>query len=119
MTLKEHIENISIDFDKALWERDECTECVEKSELTDAYGEMRFADKNDQISKYIRIHYKTEIDEIIKLLFDKPYWRMKHPKLIISVTGGAQVTVSELVRNILCRGLVKAASSTGKFKIFK
>lgn len=119
MTLKEHIENVSISSNKTLWQRDECTECVEKSQLTDAYGDIRFVDKNDQISKYIRIHYKTEIDEIIKLLFDKCYWRMKHPKLLISVTGGAQVAVSELVRDTLCRGLVKAASSTGKIIIKK
>ncbi|RNA11750.1 transient receptor potential cation channel subfamily M member 2-like [Brachionus plicatilis] len=90
------------------WTRDTCTR---PGGITNAYGGIRFADKNE-ISKYIRVYYRTEMDKMISLLFGKSYWHMKPPKLLISVTGGAQVAVSELVRDILCKGLVKAATST-------
>lgn len=92
-----------------IWERDTCTK---PGGITDAFGGIRFIDKNDEISKYIRVYYKTEMEKMITLLFEKSYWNMNSPRLLISVTGGAQVAVSELVRDTLCKGLVKAASST-------
>jgi hypothetical protein len=56
--------------------------------------------------------------KIKKLLFGKSFWALKPPKLIISVTGGADIKsgdgISKNLIDIVCNGLVKVASSTGK-----
>ena len=39
-------------------------------------------------------------------------WKLKEPKLIISVTGGANLMVKPKIRDIFCNGVVKAAYST-------
>lgn len=62
--------------------------------------------------------HKTEIEKIINLLFGKPYWNLKPPKLIISVSGGAEIKsgngISKRMIDVICKGLVKVASSTGR-----
>jgi hypothetical protein len=71
--------------------------------------------------KYIRVSHKTEIDKIIKLMFGKHYWNLKPPKLIISVSGGAEIKsgsgISKGMIDVICKGLVKVASSTGRTHI--
>ena len=67
--------------------------------------------------KYIRASHKTETKRIADVLFGANYWNLKPPKLIISVTGGAELKagggMSKNMIQIICRGLVKAASTTG------
>ncbi|CAF1089555.1 unnamed protein product, partial [Brachionus calyciflorus] len=91
------------------WDRETCTK---PGGITDAYGNIFFKDKNEEISKYIRVYYKTPMNKMIKLLFDDNYWQLKYPRLLISVTGGANLSISRLLMDILCKGLVKAASTT-------
>lgn len=69
------------------------------------------------------------MDKVLKLLFNKSCWNLKQPKLIISVTGGAELKLRNeansgggLSRNLIekfCRDLVKVASTTGKFSILQ
>lgn len=63
--------------------------------------------------------HKTETWKIINLLFGEHYWNLKPPKLIISVTGGADIKstagMSKRLIEVVCAGLVKVASSTGTF----
>jgi hypothetical protein len=58
------------------------------------------------------------MDKMKTLLFEKPYWGLKRPKLIISVTGGANLKATKLVQQVFCKGLIKVASSTGKQELF-
>lgn len=90
------------------WDPSTCT--VEDLD-TDAYGEIRF--ENQEItSKFIRVGHKTEVDKIIRVLFD--IWKLEPPKLLISVTGGARsFNLKSKLKNAFRRGLVKAALSTG------
>lgn len=55
------------------------------------------------------------MEKITRLLFSESYWALRPPKLLISVTGGADLSMSKALKDILCKGLVKVASSTGKF----
>lgn len=50
------------------------------------------------------------MEKTSRLLFD--VWKLKEPKLIISVTGGAHLMVKPKIRDIFCSGVVKAAYST-------
>jgi transient receptor potential cation channel subfamily M protein 2 len=58
------------------------------------------------------VHYKTPTAKITQLL--RNYWHLKEPKLLISVTGGAQkFSLKQRLEDVFRRGLVKAAHSTG------
>ncbi len=91
------------------WSRDECT--IE-SGPTDAYGSISFLGASEIISQYMRLHYKSDLSNVIKLLFDKSYWNLPKPKLIISVTGGAQLKLKSNLKESFSKGLVKVASTT-------
>ena len=84
--------------------------CNEEDSLTDAFGQIEFDDNEDSISKYIRCYQYTEMDKISKLLFKT--WKLKKPKFIISVTGGAKLKVNPKLRDVFCNGIAKAAYST-------
>ena len=62
--------------------------------------------------KYIRVSYKTDISTMITLLTSRKQWNMKKPELIISVTGGAKLTLKNELKEMFCKGLVKAATTT-------
>lgn len=84
--------------------------CNEEDTLTDAFGQIEFDDNEDSISKYIRCYQYTEMEKISKLLFKT--WKLKKPKFIISVTGGAILKVNPKLRDVFCNGIAKAAYST-------
>ena len=42
-------------------------------------------------------------------------WKLKHPSLIISVTGGAELSLKPRLKETFCKNLVKAATATSKF----
>ena len=50
------------------------------------------------------------MDKIIKLLFNQ--WNITKPKLIISVTGGAKISLKPRLKETFSKGLVKAATTT-------
>lgn len=86
--------------------------CTREDLNTDAYGEIQFQNK-DIRSKYVRVGQNTEMDKMMKLLFQ--VWKLKPPKLIISVTGGAKdFNLKAKIKNAFKRGLVRAALSTSK-----
>jgi hypothetical protein len=92
------------------WSRDKCTV---KSGPTDAYGSISFLGTSDIISNYIRLHYKSNLRDVIeKLLFGRSYWNLPEPKLIISVTGGAKLNLKPSLKASFCKGLVKVATTT-------
>lgn len=94
------------------WDSDVSTE---DAGLTDAYGDVKFTETFGKQAKYIRLSHHTKMETVLKLLFD--YWKLKEPKLLISVTGGAQrFNLKPRLRDVFRRGLIKAASSTSKFK---
>jgi hypothetical protein len=83
---------------------------------TDAYGEVKFIHNIGHSAKYIRVSHRTHMDTMLTLLFD--YWKLDKPKLIISVTGGAQrFTLNPRLKQVFSKGLVKAADTTSKFKV--
>lgn len=99
-----------------IWDRNNCTIA---DEVTNAYGNVRFPGKNEDISKYVRVYFKTPMEKMMQLLFDQQFWELKSPRLLISVTGGAKISTisSHLLRDTLCKGLVKAASTTSKLNL--
>ena len=60
----------------------------------------------------MRLSFRTEMRTVIKLLMDKNKWNLKQPKLIISVTGGAKCVLEPRLKETLCKGLAKVATST-------
>ena len=63
---------------------------------TNAFGELHFENTSKQTAKYVRVGFPTDgteeqKDAVVKklstLLIDE--WKLLQPKLIISVTGGA------------------------------
>ena len=96
---------------------------------TDAYGDISFNAQNtiskvndvhvlinlnktlNLFYKFIRVDFRTPMDKIINLLFS--CWELEPPKLIISVTGGAQnFAMKPRLKDVFRKGLVKAALST-------
>jgi len=62
-------------------------------------------------SLFIRVGHKTPVTQLLSVLFD--CWRLKRPRLLISVTGGAQnFNMKPKLKDVFSRGLVKAALST-------
>lgn len=89
------------------WKRETCTSNESK---TDAFGEIKFMGSNEIVAKYIRVHFKTEMNTILKLLYEN--WGLRKPRLIISVTGGAKITLKPRLRETFSKGLVKVATTT-------
>ncbi len=82
-------------------------------EYTDGFGDIKFGSKGTY-SKFLRVHYNTPVESVISVMFD--CWKLYRPSIIISVTGGAKnFNVKTNLRNILKRGIVKAALSTGLY----
>ncbi|XP_006145577.1 transient receptor potential cation channel subfamily M member 6, partial [Tupaia chinensis] len=80
---------------------------------TDAFGTINFQDgEHTYHSKYIRTSYDTKLDHLLHLMSEE--WKMKLPKLVISVHGGIQdFKISSKLKKIFSQGLVKAAETTG------
>lgn len=66
----------------------------------------------------MRVYHKTEMSKITRLLFSKNWWDLKPPKLLISVTGGAKLFIPKALKEVLCKGLVKVASTTSNLQAF-
>lgn len=62
---------------------------------------------------------ETKPSDMIEYLYDpQSGWNLQAPKLIISVTGGAQkFTIPQRMKKAFKRGLIKAAASTGAWII--
>jgi hypothetical protein len=75
-------------------------------------GDILFLGASESISKYIRVSYKTNMDTMVQYLTSRPYWHLKKPELIISVTGGAKLNLKQRLKETFCKSLVKAATTT-------
>ncbi|XP_005091977.2 transient receptor potential cation channel subfamily M member-like 2 [Aplysia californica] len=88
------------------------------TEPCDSFGEIHFRGFGSSTpnSPYARIDYKTRPDLIWELLID--YWKMPKPRLLISVTGGAQrFELKPRLSSLLKQGLIGAAVNTGAWII--
>ncbi|RNA22376.1 transient receptor potential cation channel subfamily M member 2-like isoform X1 [Brachionus plicatilis] len=80
-------------------------------EPTDAFGELKFEDFKRNDPKYLRVDFRTPLDQMVKIIFE--VWKMHRPKLIISITGGAKnFKINAGIKNALKRAVISAALST-------
>ncbi|XP_037012364.1 transient receptor potential cation channel subfamily M member 7 isoform X2 [Artibeus jamaicensis] len=80
---------------------------------TDAYGVINFqGGSHSYRAKYVRLSYDTKTEVILQLLLKE--WQMELPKLVISVHGGMQkFELHPRIKQLLVKGLIKAAVTTG------
>ncbi|CAH3165371.1 unnamed protein product, partial [Porites lobata] len=66
--------------------------------------------------QYIRASYDTDPEKVLRLIFTE--WKLDLPKLLISVTGGAKnFVLNPKLKQVLRKGLLKAAQTTGAWII--
>ncbi|NWQ79187.1 TRPM7 protein, partial [Columbina picui] len=84
---------------------------------TDAYGVINFqGGSHSYRAKYVRLSYDTKPEAILQLMLKE--WQMELPKLVISVHGGMQkFELHPRIKQLLGKGLVKAAVTTGAWII--
>ncbi|XP_039216172.1 transient receptor potential cation channel subfamily M member 4 isoform X3 [Crotalus tigris] len=79
---------------------------------TDAYGEVEFVGTGRRPSKFIRLSDSTDPANAYALVTH--HWKIPHPNLVVSVVGGeGEGPVRTWLKDVLRKGLVKAAQSTG------
>ncbi|XP_060111450.1 transient receptor potential cation channel subfamily M member 4 [Heteronotia binoei] len=79
---------------------------------TDAYGEVEFVGTGRRPSKFIRLSDTSNSAAAYALVTN--HWKIPHPNLVVSVVGGeGEVQVRAWLKDVLRKGLVKAAQSTG------
>uniref|UniRef100_A0A8D0EA41 Transient receptor potential cation channel subfamily M member 4 n=1 Tax=Salvator merianae TaxID=96440 RepID=A0A8D0EA41_SALMN len=79
---------------------------------TDAYGEVEFVGSGRRPSKFIRLSDTSDPAAVYALVTH--HWKIPHPNLVVSVVGGeGEVRVRAWLKDVLRKGLVKAAQSTG------
>lgn len=88
---------------------------------SNAFGEFRFSNTSKNTAKYVRVGFATDgaeeqkravVEQMRELLLG--VWKLPHPNLIISVTGGAdKFEVSNTQQKRFKRGIVRTAIKTG------
>ncbi|XP_008413218.1 transient receptor potential cation channel subfamily M member 4a isoform X2 [Poecilia reticulata] len=79
---------------------------------TDAFGELEFAGAGRRHSHFLRLSCDTPPNIIYNLM--TAHWGLPSPNLVVSVVGGeGHEKIKPWVRDILRKGLVRAAQSTG------
>ena len=96
---------------------DECT----REAPSNAFGELRFSNTSKNIAKYVRIGFPTDgteeqkrmmLQQLQALLLD--VWKLPHPHLIISVTGGVeQFEMSNTQQKLFTRDIMRTANKMG------
>ncbi len=61
--------------------------------------------------KYVKVYNTTDPSQVIDLFFSL----YKRPELLISVTGGASLNLSQKSLKTICNGIIKVASTTSTF----
>ncbi|XP_071824932.1 transient receptor potential cation channel subfamily M member-like 2 isoform X2 [Apostichopus japonicus] len=82
---------------------------------TDAYGEIEFKGhagrKGQENSKFVRADFKSDPGKLLELI--EKHWKLKLPKLLITVTGGAKnFTLSRRLRAVFREGLIRDNTDT-------
>ncbi|XP_018419867.1 PREDICTED: transient receptor potential cation channel subfamily M member 4 [Nanorana parkeri] len=81
-------------------------------EPTDAYGDIEFVGAGKKHSKFIRLSNETDSSVVYNLITH--HWKIPPPNLVVSVVGGdGDFKMKTWLKDILRKGLVKAAQSTG------
>ncbi|KAH0626690.1 hypothetical protein JD844_001797 [Phrynosoma platyrhinos] len=81
---------------------------------TDAYGEVEFVGAGRRPSKFIRLSDTSDPAAAYGLVTH--HWKIPHPNLVVSVVGGeGEVRVRAWLKDVLRKGLVKAAQSTARY----
>ncbi|KAM4535006.1 transient receptor potential cation channel subfamily M member 4-like [Fundulus diaphanus] len=79
---------------------------------TDAFGELEFAGAGYRHSYFLRLSCDTSPQIIYPLM--TTHWGLPSPNLVVSVVGGeGHDKIKPWVKDILRKGLVRAAQSTG------
>lgn len=90
------------------WNSDEHT--TEKP--TDAYGDLDFMYSGRKSSNFLRLSDRTDPATVYSLVTRS--WGFRAPNLVVSVLGGSEGPVLQTwLQDLLRRGLVRAAQSTG------
>lgn len=85
---------------------------------TDSFGVIQFQGFGQETcnSPYIRLCPSTDLETLWTLLTE--HWKLPIPKLLISVTGGAQrFDLNRQLKAVFKRGLINAATTTGAWII--
>ncbi|XP_030275067.1 transient receptor potential cation channel subfamily M member 7-like [Sparus aurata] len=79
----------------------------------DAYGVINFqGGSHSYRAKYVRLSHDSRPESILRLMLKE--WQMELPKILISVHGGVQnFELHPRIKQVLGKGLVKAAVTTG------
>ncbi|XP_033624226.1 transient receptor potential cation channel subfamily M member-like 2 isoform X2 [Asterias rubens] len=102
---------------KAPWKSETHTQ----NSKTNAFGEIEFigaagAGLGLQLRKFVRVNHDIHPHTMLQLL--NKQWNLGTPKLLISVTGGANnFHMSNKLKSVFRKGLIKAALSTGAWII--
>ncbi|GFO31362.1 transient receptor potential cation channel subfamily m member 2-like [Plakobranchus ocellatus] len=89
-----------------------------EEEPCDSFGEIHFRGFGTNVEKspYVRVDYMTPTSVVWELMIK--YWKMPEPRLLISLTGGAQrFELKPRLSSLLKQGLVEAAVNTGAWII--
>ncbi|CAN8029440.1 unnamed protein product, partial [Ixodes persulcatus] len=80
---------------------------------TDAFGTIEFHGTSHPLkAQYVRLVSDTRPEHVLQLFTRE--WQLELPKLLITVHGGkANFHLQSKLKKVLCRGLVKAAKTTG------
>ena len=52
------------------------------------------------------------MNKVLDLLFSKSCWNLKYPGILISVTGGAELSIQPRLKKILSKGIINATKET-------
>ncbi|XP_006898797.1 PREDICTED: transient receptor potential cation channel subfamily M member 4 [Elephantulus edwardii] len=79
---------------------------------TDAYGDLDFLGSGRKVSNFLRLSDRTDPAAAYNLVTNT--WGFQPPNLVVSVLGGSGAPVLQTwLQDLLRRGLVRAAQSTG------
>ena len=62
--------------------------------------------------QYVRVDHQTQPEQLWKLM--KKHWKLPRPKMLISVTGGAKLSLKPRLKQSFKEGLINVATSTGE-----
>eukprot|EP00794_Sanderia_malayensis_P009478 gene9478-10468_t len=86
---------------------------------TNAYGKIEFhggQGLRKRRAKYVRVSNEDNLDDVVNLLLDE--WELRHPKLLISVTGGAKsLKLPDKLIQPFSDGLLNLAKTTNAWVI--
>lgn len=68
--------------------------------------------------KYLRLSFQTQLEKTIEFMFNENGWNLKKPKLILSVTGGAKLSLDADYKDRFRKGIFKVVSNARNYFSF-